>query len=85
MFTSERKIYKGNESIHIYGDHGAKLMVERDEYGRLTYAFASAPGAGTWTIGCVHHQTLRQLMRRFKWLHVGKHLPEIAKAKARAA
>lgn len=83
MFTSERKVYKGNESIHIYGNHGAKLMVERDECGRLTYAFASAPGAGTWVIGCVHHLTLRQIMKRFKWLHKGGHLSLVKKTGAR--
>lgn len=74
MITSERKTYKGNESIHIYGNHGAKLMVESDEFGRMTYAFVSAPGCGTWTIGCVHHLTLGALRRRFAWLNAGKHL-----------
>lgn len=77
---SERKWYKGNESIHIYGNHGAKLMIERDEYGRLTYAFASAPYAGMWTIGCVHHLTLRDIMRRFMWLNAGKHIPRTRRA-----
>lgn len=69
MITSERKMYKGNESIHIYGNGGVKLMVESDKYGHITYAFVSAPRFGTWAKGCVGYPTLGSLRRLFSKLN----------------
>lgn len=67
--SSERKMYKGRESIHVYGNGGVKLMVEGNGRGGVSYAFVSAPGYGTWGLGCVGRPTLGSLRSLFAKLN----------------